>query len=65
MRTTQSEAGPQHAALLSSTSGEGGIRTRGKVLPLRRFSKAVLSTTQPPLQMLTEYQHASFSDHFR
>lgn len=31
-------------------NGEGGIRTRGKVLPLRRFSKAVLSTTQPPLQ---------------
>ena len=31
-------------------NGEGGIRTRGKVLPLRRFSKAVLSTTQPPLR---------------
>ncbi len=31
-------------------SGEGGIRTRGRVLPLRRFSKAVLSTTQPPLR---------------
>jgi len=35
-----------------SSSGEGGIRTRGGVLPPRRFSKAVLSTTQPPLQML-------------
>ena len=31
-------------------SGEGGIRTRGAVLPARRFSKAVLSTTQPPLR---------------
>ena len=35
----------------SSSSGEGGIRTRGAVLPARRFSKAVLSTTQPPLQV--------------
>ncbi len=34
-------------------SGEGGIRTRGGVLPPRRFSKAVLSTTQPPLQSHT------------
>src|SRR5262249_6563555 len=34
-----------------SSSGEGGIRTRGGVLPPRRFSKAVLSTTQPPLRM--------------
>ena len=33
----------------SQTNGEGGIRTRGTVLPVRRFSKAVLSTTQPPL----------------
>src|SRR5262245_47253789 len=32
-------------------SGEGGIRTRGAVLPARRFSKAVLSTTQPPLRI--------------
>jgi hypothetical protein len=31
-------------------SGEGGIRTRGAILLARRFSKAVLSTTQPPLQ---------------
>ncbi len=34
----------------TTESGEGGIRTRGGVLPPRRFSKAVLSTTQPPLQ---------------
>ncbi len=33
--------------------GEGGIRTPGTVLPARRFSKAVLSTTQPPLQSRT------------
>src|SRR6516165_7232350 len=32
-------------------NGEGGIRTRGTVLPVRRFSKAVLSTTQPPLRV--------------
>ncbi len=36
-------------SLTASESGEGGIRTRGEVLPPRRFSKAVLSTTQPPL----------------
>ena len=36
--------------LKTTESGEGGIRTRGGVLPPRRFSKAVLSTTQPPLQ---------------
>jgi len=30
-------------------SGEDGIRTHGMVLPIRRFSKPVLSTTQPPL----------------
>ncbi len=34
-------------------SGEGGIRTPGKILLLRGFSKAVLSTTQPPLQYST------------
>ena len=34
-------------------SGEEGIRTLGTVLPDRRFSKAVLSTTQPPLQVVT------------
>ena len=31
-------------------SGEEGIRTLGAELPARRFSKAVLSTTQPPLR---------------
>jgi hypothetical protein len=30
--------------------GEGGIRTPGTVLPVQRFSKAPLSTTQPPLR---------------
>ncbi len=33
-----------------ASSGEGGIRTRGAILLARRFSKAVLSTTQPPLR---------------
>src|SRR5262245_55319073 len=33
-----------------SWSGEGGIRTRGRVLSLHRFSKPALSATQPPLQ---------------
>ncbi len=37
-------------------SGEGGIRTRGTILLVRRFSKAVLSTTQPPLQVTTIFQ---------
>src|SRR5215203_5111178 len=41
-------------------SGEGGIRTRGGVLPPRRFSKAVLSTTQPPLQRLLFLADLSF-----
>jgi integrase/recombinase XerC len=36
----------------TTENGEGGIRTRGGVLPPRRFSKAVLSTTQPPLLVL-------------
>jgi hypothetical protein len=43
----------QHTAHVFS--GEGGIRTRGRVLPLRRFSKAVLSTTQPPLRTSVSY----------
>ena len=30
--------------------GEGGIRTPGRGFPLRRFSKPLLSTTQPPLR---------------
>ncbi len=32
-------------------SGEGGIRTRGTMLLVRRFSKPVLSATQPPLRI--------------
>ena len=31
--------------------GEGGIRTHGTVLPVRRFSKPFLSATQAPLQL--------------
>src|ERR1035441_5380669 len=31
--------------------GEGGIRTPGRSFPLRRFSKPLLSTTQPPLRV--------------
>ena len=31
-------------------SGEGGIRTHGTVLPVRRFSKPFLSATQAPLR---------------
>jgi hypothetical protein len=46
-KTPENQALPQSG---QGGSGEGGIRTRGKVLPLRRFSKAVLSTTQPPLR---------------
>ena len=52
MSVTQSESGPQVAARSSSISGEGGIRTRGRVLPLHRFSKPALSATQPPLRRL-------------
>ena len=37
-------------------NGEGGIRTRGTILLVRRFSKAVLSTTQPPLQVTNTFQ---------
>ncbi len=36
--------------------GEDGIRTRGKVLPLHRFSKPALSATQPPLQAIGIYR---------
>ena len=32
------------------SSGEDRIRTCGRVLPLHRFSKPALSTTQPPLR---------------
>ena len=50
MKKTQSKTNSQVANHTKSSSGEGGIRTRGTVLPVRRFSKAVLSTTQPPLR---------------
>jgi hypothetical protein len=33
-----------------SSGGEGGIRTPGRSFDLRRFSKPLLSTTQPPLR---------------
>jgi hypothetical protein len=48
--TNQKRLQKRTSAIFARLNGEGGIRTRGKVLPLRRFSKAVLSTTQPPLQ---------------
>ena len=41
MRTTRSPEIPAVPAGPSNASGEGGIRTRGTVLPVRRFSKAV------------------------
>ena len=42
---------PGHRSVrLRRTGGEGGIRTPGRLLHLRRFSKALLSTTQPPLR---------------
>ena len=47
---------PQYTA--HAFSGEGGIRTRGGVLPPRRFSKAVLSTTQPPLLIVSLYSRS-------
>lgn len=40
----------EQGAVRTIENGEGGIRTRGEILLPRRFSKAVLSTTQPPLQ---------------
>src|ERR1019366_8292919 len=36
--------------LRGNNGGEGGIRTPGRSFPLRRFSKPLLSTTQPPLR---------------
>ena len=35
---------------LTKNCGEGGIRTHGTVLPVRRFSKPFLSATQAPLR---------------
>jgi hypothetical protein len=40
-------------SLIINGGGERGIRTLGTVLPVRRFSKALLSTTQPSLQVDT------------
>ncbi len=37
---------------MGKQSGEDGIRTRGRVLPLHRFSKPALSAAQPPLQIV-------------
>lgn len=41
---------PGHSEGDGHPYGEEGIRTLGTVLPVRGFSKAVLSTTQPPLR---------------
>ena len=40
--------------------GEGGIRTPGRGFPLRRFSKPLLSTTQPPLREMKMILEASY-----
>ena len=47
---TQTPAATGVAAGVPSASGEDEIRTRGNGKPLRRFSKPVLSATQPPLR---------------
>jgi hypothetical protein len=39
---------------LPFSGGEGGIRTPGRSFDLRRFSKPLLSTTQPPLREVCE-----------
>ena len=50
-RALGGQAGADRALIaLISNGGEGGIRTPGRPLSLRRFSKPLLSTTQPPLQ---------------
>ena len=42
------------ASATVGTGGEGGIRTLGRGFsPLRRFSKPLLSTTQPPLRVVS------------
>jgi len=43
-------------------SGGEGIRTLGTVLPVRGFSKAVLSTTQPPLRRKITLPATAVSD---
>ena len=40
----------RYKLFLKAFGGEAGIRTRGTVLPVRRFSKPLVSATHPPLQ---------------
>jgi hypothetical protein len=42
--------GLRRKCFIISERGEGGIRTLGTLFGVRRFSKALLSTTQPPHQ---------------
>ncbi len=44
---------PVVTGVCGGSSGEDGIRTRGRVLPRHRFSKPALSATQPPLQSVS------------
>ena len=53
MCIAQSQGRQQVAAALAWFSGEDRIRTCGTELPVHRFSKPTLSTTQPPLQGTT------------
>ena len=39
-----------------STGGEGGIRTRGTELPVRQFSKLLISATHPPHRIPHPYR---------
>ena len=48
---TQTPAATEVATGVLSASGEDEIRTRGTGKPVRRFSKPVLSATQPPLRV--------------
>lgn len=45
------EKAPISRGFFRALSGEDRIRTCGTVLPVHRFSKPTLSTTQPPLQV--------------
>jgi hypothetical protein len=45
-----------HCGFTDKTCGEGGIRTHGTVLPVRRFSKPFLSATQAPLRTPSFFQ---------
>ena len=49
-RARKNPGNPGLFGSLLGACGEEGIRTLGTVLPVRGFSKAVLSTTQPPLR---------------